>query len=88
VTEIRGLLFLTFVVASVTYFLVVTGIAYNQRNDKSFGGGYFILMGWWLIWPHGKGGVPESSKKLIRHGRVSAVLFYSAIWLFTWVVTK
>lgn len=83
--EVGRLLILAFVVLSITYFIVVTSLAYNRRNDKSFTGGYFILMSWWLLWPYGKSGVPRDCKYLVAHGRVAFILFYISMFILWWL---
>lgn len=82
--EFSRLLVLAILILSIIYYVVVTGLAYAKRKDRSFGGGYFMLNGWWLFWPYGKNGIPRELKHLVTHGRMALLMLYLSVFIFWW----
>lgn len=86
--EVIKLIILSSFVASSIYMMVATARAYRNRKDKSFFGGAMILNGWWVIYPYGSSGINEENHKIVFHGRVAYLCFYSACLLMYLVIIK
>jgi hypothetical protein len=57
--------------------LIAGFVAYGQRRDRSFWGGRDVLSGWWwLLFPYGDNGVPESARTIVLVVRLAAVAFW------------